>query len=228
MTITEAAACGDAERRHPDRGSCRRSRRRGDRVPRDWNGRVPARDAAGPRRPGTARPTFDGCTSVVPAPHVGSDGARDPRGAGCRVPATTSALVTASVSANATSRHQRLGYVALALLAYVPVILSAPGKVAADTKQYLYLDPVSGAGAGVVHVGPEHRFRDGDPPEHRLPVPARPVLLAHRSARSARLGRPAALAGVDSVRRRARACCSCSVRSGCAGPAPWSARSRSC
>jgi hypothetical protein len=34
-----------------------------------------------------------------------------------------------------------LGYLALAFVAYVPVLRSDPGKVAADTKQYLYLDP---------------------------------------------------------------------------------------
>ena len=34
-----------------------------------------------------------------------------------------------------------LGYLGLALLAYLPVLRSSPGKVAADTKQYLYLDP---------------------------------------------------------------------------------------
>ena len=34
-----------------------------------------------------------------------------------------------------------IGYALLALLAYVPLLLTAPGKVAADTKQYLYLDP---------------------------------------------------------------------------------------
>ncbi len=34
-----------------------------------------------------------------------------------------------------------IGYALLALLAYVPVLRSDPGKVAADTKQYLYLDP---------------------------------------------------------------------------------------
>ena len=30
---------------------------------------------------------------------------------------------------------------ALALVSYVPLLLTAPGKVAADTKAYLYLDP---------------------------------------------------------------------------------------
>jgi hypothetical protein len=34
-----------------------------------------------------------------------------------------------------------LGYALLALLSYLPPLLTAPGKVAADTKQYLYLDP---------------------------------------------------------------------------------------
>ncbi len=36
---------------------------------------------------------------------------------------------------------RRLGYFLLAALSYLPVLASAPGKVAADTKQYLYLDP---------------------------------------------------------------------------------------
>lgn len=41
-----------------------------------------------------------------------------------------------------TSRRRRgLGYLLLALLAYVPALLTAPGRVVADTKQYLYLDP---------------------------------------------------------------------------------------
>ena len=38
-------------------------------------------------------------------------------------------------------RRAALGYSLLALLAYVPPLLTAPGRVAADTKQYLYLDP---------------------------------------------------------------------------------------
>jgi hypothetical protein len=41
------------------------------------------------------------------------------------------------------SRRARLtlGYGLLAALAYIPPLLTAPGKVAADTKQYLYLNP---------------------------------------------------------------------------------------
>jgi arabinofuranan 3-O-arabinosyltransferase len=38
-------------------------------------------------------------------------------------------------------RHSRLELLAFALLAYVPFLLSSPGRVTADTKQYLYLDP---------------------------------------------------------------------------------------
>ena len=38
-------------------------------------------------------------------------------------------------------RRHRLETVALALLAYVPFLLSSPGRLASDTKQYLYLDP---------------------------------------------------------------------------------------
>ena len=41
----------------------------------------------------------------------------------------------------ATRSRAAFGYALLALLAYVPALLTAPGKVAADTKQYLYLDP---------------------------------------------------------------------------------------
>jgi arabinofuranan 3-O-arabinosyltransferase len=38
-------------------------------------------------------------------------------------------------------RRTILGYSLLAALAYIPPFLTAPGNVAADTKQYLYLDP---------------------------------------------------------------------------------------
>src|SRR6478609_3298883 len=38
-------------------------------------------------------------------------------------------------------RHRRLEFAAFAVLAYVPFLLSSPGRVSADTKQYLYLDP---------------------------------------------------------------------------------------
>ncbi|HEX2737148.1 MAG TPA: alpha-(1-_3)-arabinofuranosyltransferase family protein, partial [Acidimicrobiia bacterium] len=50
--------------------------------------------------------------------------------------ATTSTSLPTS-----TIKQRRLGYWLLAALAYVPVLFTAVGKVAADTKQYLYLDP---------------------------------------------------------------------------------------
>jgi len=50
--------------------------------------------------------------------------------------------VTLPATTTETNRALTLaGYVALALLAYIPPLLTAPGKIAADTKQYLYLDP---------------------------------------------------------------------------------------
>jgi len=44
-------------------------------------------------------------------------------------------------SAGATPRRPDVGTVALALVAYVPLLLTHPTMVGADTKQYLYLDP---------------------------------------------------------------------------------------
>jgi arabinofuranan 3-O-arabinosyltransferase len=38
-------------------------------------------------------------------------------------------------------RRSALGYLLLALVAYVPPLLTARGRIGADTKQYLYLDP---------------------------------------------------------------------------------------
>src|SRR3977135_2151422 len=40
-----------------------------------------------------------------------------------------------------TRRLRAVGYSLLALLAYAPMLRTAPGKVVADTKTYLYLDP---------------------------------------------------------------------------------------
>ena len=49
---------------------------------------------------------------------------------------------TAPVEAPFSERtRRRVGYALLAALAYLPVLLTHPGKVAADTKTYLYLDP---------------------------------------------------------------------------------------
>lgn len=46
-----------------------------------------------------------------------------------------------TVTSAAAQHRSLLTHIGLALLAYVPFLLSAPGKVSADTKQYLYLNP---------------------------------------------------------------------------------------
>src|ERR687888_499899 len=52
------------------------------------------------------------------------------------------ARTTEPVAGDPRARRLRiLGYEALALLAYVPVLLTKLGKVVTDTKTYLYLDP---------------------------------------------------------------------------------------
>ncbi len=48
---------------------------------------------------------------------------------------------TAPPGGRSTLGRRRIGYLLLAALAYLPVLASATGRVAADTKQYLYLDP---------------------------------------------------------------------------------------
>ena len=40
-----------------------------------------------------------------------------------------------------TTRRQPVGVLVLAVLAYVPALMSSPGRMPADTKLYLYLDP---------------------------------------------------------------------------------------
>ncbi len=47
----------------------------------------------------------------------------------------------AGMTMQAPRGMRRAGYVLLALLAYVPLLLTHPGRVVADTKTYLYLDP---------------------------------------------------------------------------------------
>src|SRR5262249_21183594 len=87
--------------------------------------------------------------------HVGSHRPRDARGAGERDDQAARARVTAASMTIAdrgeagaaegtprADRRQRIrGYPARAVLAPLPPLMSQPGKVAADTKQYLYLDP---------------------------------------------------------------------------------------
>src|SRR4051812_34961323 len=80
---------------------------------------------------------------------MGGDRARHARGARERSPAAPPVVTapgersTAEVEPAAARAWPRLtaGYVLLALAACGPVLRSDPGKVAADTKTYLYLDP---------------------------------------------------------------------------------------
>ena len=44
------------------------------------------------------------------------------------------------VGVNARSRRG-VGYLTLAAVTYIPILIAHPGRVVADTKQYLYLDP---------------------------------------------------------------------------------------
>jgi len=44
-------------------------------------------------------------------------------------------------TSSARARLRRVDLIAFAALAYIPFLLSSPGKVSGDTKQYLYLDP---------------------------------------------------------------------------------------
>ena len=65
----------------------------------------------------------------------------------------------------------------LAVLAYVPMLLSARGSVAADTKLYLYLDPSKLLADAALDVGHPPVRRMGAAPGRRLPVAGRALLL---------------------------------------------------
>ena len=58
----------------------------------------------------------------------------------------------------------------LALVAYVPLLLTQRGLVSADTKTYLYLDPAKLLSRAWSMWDPSIGSRHGHPPEHRLPV----------------------------------------------------------
>ncbi len=54
---------------------------------------------------------------------------------------SASAPVDTTEPAPPTRLQRGIGYTLLAALAYIPVLLTSTGRVVADTKQYLYLDP---------------------------------------------------------------------------------------
>ena len=55
--------------------------------------------------------------------------------------ASTAASTDASTVASRSSRSTLFAVAALAVLAYVPSLIAAPGRMPADSKLYLYLDP---------------------------------------------------------------------------------------
>ena len=129
-----------------------------------------------------------------------------------------------SRSADAKSRAGRAPRSAtwsLALAAYVPVLRSDPGKVAADTKQYLYLDPGRLLSRAVSMWDPHIGMGTVTHQNIGYLFPMGPYYWILDTARRSRLGRAAAVARLDPVLRRASACCTCCARSASAGRA-WS------
>ena len=90
------------------------------------------------------------------------------------------------------------------LVAFVPPFFSAPGALAADTKTYLYLNPGRLLQRRDSTVGSDGGRGHGAPPEHRLPVPDGPVLLADGPRGRADVDRAASVVGHDLLLRRPR------------------------
>ena len=80
-----------------------------------------------------------------------------------------------------------------AAVCYVPLLLTHPGQVGADTKSYLYHRPRPAARAGRWSMwDPQHRDGHRHPPEHRLPVADGPLVLGLRAAAACPTGWPSA------------------------------------
>ena len=244
MTITEAAACGtpavatriaghedavvDERHRAARRRRATSSRRALDRVLADDDAarrRLGARRSStraaftwGPRRAARSR-----CSRPR---RCGADARRDRDG---QPSASRRRDGRAPRDAAGRGRGAALGYRGARARSPTSRCCSRrPGKVAADTKQYLYLDPSRLLERAPSMWDPNIGLGHGHPPEHRLPVPDGPVLLGARPVGRARLGRAAAVARLDPVLRRRSACCTCCARCDCAGPASSSPRSRTC
>ncbi len=72
--------------------------------------------------------------------------------------ATPSDAPPVTASDPATPRNRRLGLAAIAILAYLPPLQTDPGKVAADTKSYLYIDPARMLGRAAAMWDPNIGF----------------------------------------------------------------------
>ena len=102
-------------------------------------------------------------------------------------------------------RHpDRTAALVLALMAYVPILLTRPGRGQRRHQVLSHPRSVCGAAAGRVDVGPIGRSGNRSAPEHRLSLPARPLLLADGSDRFAGLADTASPVGNDGVRSRVR------------------------
>ena len=77
----------------------------------------------------------------------------------------------------------RAALLMLAVLAYVPILVTAPGRVSADTKVYLTLDPGHVVSSAASMWDPYGWGRHGAASEHRLSLPTRPVLLGDGAGR---------------------------------------------
>ena len=185
MTLTEAAACGTpaiatripghldaiagrgqrpARRRRSRHHRPSRGRGHGPRAPRPVCGpalsAMPRSSTGASRRPASCRPWPTKRIGTGPASlFCRSEGVDQPppappAGSGADVRARRGDLRPAAAhqARQGQRRHQ-----------VVPVSRPRPD-----------------ARSGRVHVGPEHRSRHGHPPEHRLPVADRAVLLARR------------------------------------------------
>ena len=137
-----------------------------------------------------------GRTSSAPAPPAWSAS-----------PALYGVLRSHSVSrGRLTARTSRWTVGLLALIAYVPALLTKPGSHARRHEAVPVPRPGPPHRRRAVHLGHPPVRRLGAAPDHRLPVAAGPVVLGVRPARRARLGGPPAVDRHAAVPGGAGAC----------------------
>ena len=110
----------------------------------------------------------------------------------------------AATRAADSTRGRRLEVLGLALLAYVPFLLSSPGKRRGRHEAVPLPRSREPARSCALDVGPARRGGNGAPSADRLPVPDGPVLLAHGRRACPRLDRAAVVDGNDLAARGAR------------------------
>ena len=241
MTLTEAAACGTpavaTRHQRPHRLRARRQERPARRrLPR-------ARPAARPvlTDEGLRRQLSEGALRLGRRPSPGM-----PPPSACSRPLAREAIEAAATGSRAPRRRDRhdgvdgpqpprpLGHgsagwitvVVPTLLTFVPLLLTAPGVVGADTKTYLYLDPGKLLAEAPYVWDSQIGMGIGHPPEHRLPVADGAVLLALRRARACPTGSPSASGSAPSSSPPASACATCCRTLGWAARPPARRRRR--